>query len=218
MNEQDFERIGQLIDTKLERIEAKFDARFEQIDARFEQIDARFEQIDARFEQIDARFELADAKAETFRNEIIAEFNQSLKLQTETLSHKIALLCDGILDVAERVEGVKRDFERLDGKVEDLSLHHLAHHLDPEAHSRHGGYRVKEEETVFGDGDPFHQFNPEFRRRLVAAGKSLDAAADEVRAYCAEKGIELPRASTEAMIRLIQESRKHRVEQELKKR
>ena len=214
MKEQDFERIAHLIDTKLERFETKLDARFERIDARFERIDARFERIEVRFERIEAQL----ANVEGFKSEIIAEFNHLLDIKHEELFHRLGLLRDGVADVVDRVEGVSQRLDVVNANVEDNALQLLAHHLNPQAHSRPSGYHVKEEETVFGENHPFHQFDPEFRKRLVEAGKSLDAAADEVRAYCAEKGIELPRANTEAMIRLIQESRKHRAEQELKRR
>ena len=45
-----------------ERMEKRYEPRFEKIDTRFEQVDARFEQVDARFEQVDARFGQVDAR------------------------------------------------------------------------------------------------------------------------------------------------------------
>ena len=205
MNEQDFERIAQMF----AQFEARLDARFEQIEARFEQIEARFERLEARLKNVEARL----TNVEGFKSEIISEFNHSLDIKYEELFHRIGLLRDGVADVVERVEGVNQRFDVLNATVEGNALQLLAHHLDPQAHNRRSGDRVKEDEAVFGDVDPYQNFEPEFRRRLVEAREGLDAAADEVRAYCAEKGVELPTANTEAMLRLIEESRKHSVEQ-----
>lgn len=207
MTEKDLERIGQLIDSRLELMESRLNARFEQIDARFEQIDVRFDQVEARLTNL-----------ESFKSEIISEFNHSLDIKAEEFFRQFQVAAEGYAALAEREERLEERVKEDEAKVEHLYLEFLMHHLDLEVHNLPSGYRVKEDEAGFGHPDPFHQFDPEFRKRLVEAKKRLDAAADEVLAYCAEKGIELPTGNTEAMICLIRESAKHKVEQELKKR
>ena len=43
--------------SRTDKLEKRFDARFDAIDKRFEGVDARFDAIDKRFEGVDKRFE-----------------------------------------------------------------------------------------------------------------------------------------------------------------
>ncbi|MBK9169450.1 MAG: hypothetical protein IPM24_18575 [Bryobacterales bacterium] len=86
---------------RLQQIEEKqgasfqqIDARFEQIDARFEQIDARFEQIDARFEQIDARFEQIERRIDAVVESVLGEFAQlrrEIDARFQSVEHRLEL-------------------------------------------------------------------------------------------------------------------------------
>lgn len=197
MSEQNFERIAQLI----AQLDSKMEAKFEQIDAKFEQMDAKFE---------------------TFKSEIISEFNHSLDIKFERRSQDVKLLGDGLAYVTERVDEVHRLAKEIKANVDRLSVEFAAHRLDPEAHIRPGGYRVKEDETGFGEilpADNEQTGGAELLRRLEESRRKYDAVTEEINAYCAEKGVELPKLDGEEVIRQIRlESARYRVEQELKKR
>ena len=53
-----------LILSKLDNIDVKFEKKFDQIDDKFDKVDKRFEQIDEKFKKIDERFEQIDKKFE----------------------------------------------------------------------------------------------------------------------------------------------------------
>lgn len=114
-----------------------------------------------------------------------------------------------------------RRVDGIDAKVESLSLELLAHRLAPEAHNRPSGYRVKADGTDFGE-TPLEKDEAEgvaFRRRRDESRSKYDAVTEEINAYCAEKGVELPRIDGEEVIRQIRlNSARRRVEQELKRR
>ena len=146
MDEKDFERIaqmvGQVIDTKLDQVNARFDqvdARFDQVDTRFEQIDAKFEQIDARFEQIDVRFEQMDTRFEQFKDEIIHEFDHGLTLHDNGYQNGLAVIAEGHQMLSEKLERVESS---LSLKIDKIAAEVAAHRADTEVH--HGIYRVKE--------------------------------------------------------------------------
>ena len=88
------------VDSRFREMDARFDQadrRFDQIDARFDQIDARFDQIDARFDQIDRRFAEVDAKFESQSDQLslqmAAEFSaMSAKLHEDMTSHMRTVL------------------------------------------------------------------------------------------------------------------------------
>ena len=88
------------VDSRFREMDARFDQadrRFDQIDARFDQIDARFDQIDARFDQIDRRFAEVDAKFESQSDQLslqmAAEFSaMSAKLHEDMTSHMRTML------------------------------------------------------------------------------------------------------------------------------
>ena len=105
-------------DARFDQVDSRFremDARFDQADRRFDQIDARFDQIDARFDQIDRRFAEVDAKFESQSDQLslqmAAEFSaMSAKLHEDMTSHMRTVLAYvtvllGLLFTATQVFG-----------------------------------------------------------------------------------------------------------------
>ena len=58
----DLDHVREQLTARIEMLEVRTDARFDQIDSQFREIDRRFEQIDRRFEDIDRRFEDIDVR------------------------------------------------------------------------------------------------------------------------------------------------------------
>lgn len=62
-----------------ERMEEKFELRFQQFEQRFvqmeEKFELRFEQVDHRLEQVDRRFELAEKRLEGFEARVERRFD-----------------------------------------------------------------------------------------------------------------------------------------------
>ena len=55
-------------ESRSDKLDAKFESRFDKVDARFEKMDAKFE---SRFDKVDARFEKMDAKFDGMSSDLV---------------------------------------------------------------------------------------------------------------------------------------------------
>ena len=60
----DLDHVSEQLTARIEMLEVRTDARFDQIDSQFREIDRRFEKIDRRFEDLDRRFDEIDRRFE----------------------------------------------------------------------------------------------------------------------------------------------------------
>lgn len=77
------------VNSRIDRLRAEMNGRFEAVDSRFDAIDRRFEAVDSRFDAVDRRFEAVDQRFDAI---------------------------DARFDSMER--RLERRFDRLDGQIE----------------------------------------------------------------------------------------------------
>lgn len=78
----------------------------------------------------------------SFKEDIIKAFDQRIGIAEESFQHKIELVVEGVQILGERMDRVETHLERVEEKVDKVSVEIAAHRTDTEAH--HGVYRVKE--------------------------------------------------------------------------
>ncbi len=134
---------------RLERIEQKMDARFEQVDRRFEQVDKRFEQVDKRFDQVDRRFEQVDKRFE----QVDRRFDQVDRRfeKVDEQLHRQGLLLESLNgNVQLALEGISGNRAVMDARFSEV-LAKLDERIQPvEAASRHFARSV----TALAQGKP----------------------------------------------------------------
>jgi hypothetical protein len=81
------------LDHAIERLEARFETKFERVDARFDRVDARFGRVDDRFDRVDDRFEHVDSRFEQLDAKIdgVAE---RLDAKIDTVAERMATKSD----------------------------------------------------------------------------------------------------------------------------
>lgn len=85
----DLDHTRDMVTARIEMLEIRTEARFDQVDSRFREMDGRFEQIDAQFGHIDRRFAEMDAKFESGFGQIdrrLAEIDGKFESQSDQLS------------------------------------------------------------------------------------------------------------------------------------
>ncbi len=101
----DLDHLREQLTTRIEMLEVRTDARFDQIDSRFREIDRRFEDLDRRFDRIDSRFDAQEERLSLAMDarfsEMSARLHQDLATQTRTTLVFVSVLLGVLATVTQ---------------------------------------------------------------------------------------------------------------------
>ena len=108
----DLDHVREQLTARIEMLEVRTDARFDQIDSRFREIDRRFEEIDRRFEDVDRRFDRIDSRFDAQEerlslamdagfSKMSAQLHQDLAAQTRTTLVFVSVLLGVLATVTQ---------------------------------------------------------------------------------------------------------------------
>ena len=108
----DLDHVREQLTARIEMLEVRTDARFDQIDSQFREIDRRFEEIDRRFEDVDRRFDRIDSRFDAQEerlslamdagfSKMSAQLHQDLAAQTRTTLVFVSVLLGVLATVTQ---------------------------------------------------------------------------------------------------------------------